>query len=143
LATSHLIFAVVGPAVTLAAAGLAAGLTYGLSTGDVGEELPRVLAGAVVQLPAVWVLAGIAAALFGLLPRLTSLSWAALGAFVLLGLFGELLQLDQWLLDISPFTHIPKLPGGEVSAEPLGWLVSVAAVLTIAGLVGFRRRDVG
>jgi ABC-2 type transport system permease protein len=47
------------------------------------------------------------------------------------------------MLDISLFTHIPKLPGGEVSAEPLIWLVGVAAVLTIAGLVGFRRRGVG
>jgi ABC-2 type transport system permease protein len=127
----------------LSAAGLAAVLTYGLSTGDVGEELPRVLAGAVVQLPAVWVLAGIAAALFGLLLQFTSLSWAALGAFVLLGLFGELLQLDQWMLDVSPFTHIPKLPGGEISAEPLVWLVSLAAVLTMTGLVEFRRRDLG
>jgi ABC-2 type transport system permease protein len=54
-------------------------------------------------------------ALFGLLLRFTSLSWAALGAFVLLG---ELLQVDQWMLDLSPFTHIPKLPGGEISAEP-------------------------
>jgi ABC-2 type transport system permease protein len=127
----------------LSAAGLAAVLTYGLSTGDVGEELPRVLAGAVVQLPAVWVLAGITAALFGLLLQFTSLSWAALGAFVLLGLFGELLQLDQWMLDLSPFTHIPKLPGGEISAEPLVWLVSLAAVLTMTGLVESRRRDLG
>ncbi len=90
----------------------------------------------------VWVLAGIAA-LFGLLLRFTSLSWATLGAFVLLGLFGELLQLDQWMLDLSPFTHMPKLPGGEISAETLVWLVSLAAVLTMAGLVGFRRRDLG
>ncbi|HET6660187.1 MAG TPA: hypothetical protein VFH16_09745 [Rubrobacter sp.] len=121
-ATSHLLFAVVGPAVTLATAGLAAGLTYGLSTGDVGEELPRVLARALVQLSAVWVLAGIAAALFGLLPRLTFLSWAALGAFVLLNLFGEILQLDQWMLDFSPFTHIPDFPGGEYPQSPSsGW----------------------
>ena len=142
-AISHLLFAAVGPAVILAAAGLTAGLIYGLSTDDVGEELPRVLAGAVVQLPAVWVLAGIAAALFGVLPRLTSLSWAALGAFVLLGLFGKVLQLEQWMLNLSPFTHIPDLPGGEVSVEPLLWLVGVAAVLSIVGLIAFRRRDVG
>lgn len=142
-ASSHLFFAAVGPAIVLAAAGLTAGATYGLSIGDVGEQLPRVLASAVVQVPAVWVLAGIAVALFGVLPRLTPLSWAALGAFALLGLFGQLLQLDEWLLDISPFTHIPKLPGGEVSAEPLVWLVGVAAVLCIVGLVGFRRRDIG
>jgi magnesium-transporting ATPase (P-type) len=99
-ATSHLLFAVVGPAVTLAAAGLVAGLTYGLSTGDVGEGLPRVLASTVVQLPAVWVLAGIAAALFGLLPRLTFLSWATLVAFGLLNLFG-----DRSVFRINPFSN--------------------------------------
>jgi ABC-2 type transport system permease protein len=117
-ATSHLLFAVVGPAVTLATASLAAGLTYGLSTGDMGEELPRVLARALVQLSAFWVLAGIAAALFGLLARLTFLSWAALGAFVLLNLFGEILQLDQWMLDFSPFTHIPDLPAVSIRRAP-------------------------
>jgi ABC-2 type transport system permease protein len=69
-AASHLVFSCAGPAAALAAAGLAAGLAYGSSTGDVGRQLPRVLGGALVQLPAVWVLAGIAVALFGLLPRL-------------------------------------------------------------------------
>jgi ABC-2 type transport system permease protein len=69
-------------------------------------------------------------------------SWAALAVFVLLGLFGELLRLDKWMLDVSPFTHIPKLPGGEVSVESLIWLVIVAAVLVAAGLIGFRHRDV-
>jgi putative exporter of polyketide antibiotics len=68
-ATSHLTFGVLGPAVALMASGLAEGLVYGLVSGDVGRELPRVLAGALVQLPAVLVLSGIAMALFGLLPR--------------------------------------------------------------------------
>jgi ABC-2 type transport system permease protein len=140
--SGHLLLVVAGPAVALAAAGLIAGLVHGANTDDVGGELPRVLAATMVQLPAVWVLAGFAVALFGLLPRLTSLSWVALAVFVLLGLFGELLRLDQWMLDISPFTHIPKLPGGEVAAGPLIWLVAGAAVLVATGLIGFRRRDV-
>jgi ABC-2 type transport system permease protein len=46
------------------------------------------------------------------------------------------------MLDISPFTHIARLPGGEVSVEPLIWLVIVSATLIAAGLVGFRRRDI-
>jgi ABC-2 type transport system permease protein len=141
-AVGHLLFALAGPAVALAAFGLVAGLVYGASIGDVRGELPRVLAGAVVQLPAVWVLVGIAIAFFGLLPRLVSLSWAALAIFALLGQFGEVLQLDKRLLNISPFAHLPALPGGEVSAAPLVWLVVVAAVLAAAGLIGFRRRDV-
>jgi ABC-2 type transport system permease protein len=75
-AASHLVCSVLGPTAALATAGLATGLAYGLSTGDVGRQLPRVLAGAMVQLPAVWVLAAIAVALFGLLPRLTLVAWA-------------------------------------------------------------------
>jgi ABC-2 type transport system permease protein len=35
-----------------------------------------------------------------------------------------------------------RLPGADFSVEPLIWLVAVAVVLVVAGLVGFRRRDV-
>ena len=140
-ATSHLVFGLLGPAVALAAAGLAEGLVYGLVGGIGGRELPRVLAGALVQLPAVLVLAGIAMALFGLLPRLAAVSWAALATFAFLALFGPLLRLSQWVLDLAPFTHIPRLPGGAVTATPLVWLLVVTAALVAAGLAGFRRRD--
>src|SRR6266705_5167921 len=124
-ASSHLTFSALGPAAALATAGLAAGLTHGLNSGHVGRELPRVLAGAMVQLPAVWVLAAIAVALFGLLPRLAAASWGALAVCLLFGLVGAALQLSQWLLDVSPFTHIPKAPGADVPAAPLVWLVAV------------------
>jgi putative exporter of polyketide antibiotics len=43
-------------------------------------------------------------------------------AVVLVGLiavFGASLLWPPWMMDISPFTQIPKLPGGAVSAEPL------------------------
>ena len=140
-AASHLLFGLLGLTVALAAAGLAEGLAYGLVDGDVGRELPRVLAGALVQLPAVLVLSGVAMALFGLLPRLTAVSWAALAASAFLVLLGPLLRLDQWLLDLAPFSHIPKVPGADVAAAPLAWLLAVTALLITAGLAGFRRRD--
>jgi ABC-2 type transport system permease protein len=140
-AGSHLVFALLGPAVALAAAGVAAGLTHGLNTGQVGRELPRVLGAAMLQLPAVWVLAAIAVALTGALPRLVGASWAALAACLLLGLAGAAAQRDQRLLDLSPFTHVPKVPGGTVSATPLLWLVVVAAGCAAVGLIGLRRRD--
>lgn len=139
---SHLVFALLGPAAALAAAGLAMGLTHGLHTGDVRGQLPRVLAGAMVQLPAVWVLAAVAVVLFGLLPRLTAVSWGALVICLLFGLVGSALQFDQWILDISPFTHLPHLPGGALSAAPLLWLCAAAVALAVTGLAGFRRRDV-
>jgi ABC-2 type transport system permease protein len=140
-AASHLLFGLLGPTVVLATAGTAEGLAYGLVGGDPGHQLPRVLAGALVQLPAVLVLSGIAMALFGLAPRLAPLSWAALAVAALLVLLGPLLRLSQGILDLAPFSHIPKVPGADVSATPLLSLLVIAGVLAAAGLAGFRRRD--
>ena len=142
-AASHLTFAVLGPVVVLGVAGLAAGLVYGLTSGDVGRELPRVLDAAIVQLPAVWVLVGVTVALFGVLPRFAAFGgWAVLGTCVLIEEFGRPLQLDKRVLDLSPFAHVPNLPGRDVSAAPLAWLSLIAASLVAAGLLGLRRRDV-
>jgi ABC-2 type transport system permease protein len=142
-AASHLVFAFLGPTVVMIVTGLAAGLFYGASTGDVGREVPRVLAGAVVQLPAIWVLAGITVAVFGLAPRRApAIGWAALSVCVVLGQIGAALQLSQTLLDVSPFTHIPRVPGGSVTVLPLLILTLITVALVAAGLVGFRRRDV-
>jgi ABC-2 type transport system permease protein len=141
-AGSHLVFAALGPAAALVATGLAIGVTYGVNTGDMGREVPRVLVAALVQLPAVWVLTAVAVVMSGLLPRLAAVSWGALVLCLLVGLVGGALGLDQWVLDVSPFTHVPRLPGGAVSATPLVVLVAVAAVLAGAGLTALRRRDV-
>ena len=56
-------------------------------------------------------------------------------------LIGPLMQLDQAILDVAPFSHVPKVPGAGVSAVPLAWLLGIAAALAAAGLAGFRRRD--
>jgi hypothetical protein len=90
-----------------------------------------------------WVLAGLTVALFGLLPRLTGAVWAALGLFVFFGQVGQLMRLPQPVLDLSPFTHIPAVPGASVTATPLLWLLALAGALTAAGLTGLRRRDIG
>lgn len=142
LATAHLAVAAVAGAALMVAFGLFAGLGYGLRDGDVGTQLPRVLAAAAAQVPAAWVVAAIAIALFGLVPELAQVAWAVLVVSFLLGQLGPTLRLPQWLLDVSPFTHAPKLPV-HASGAAIGWLLVVSAVLVVAGLAGFRRRDVG
>jgi len=47
------------------------------------------------------------------------------------------------VLDISPFTHPPRVPVADFSATPVLWLTAVALALALAGLSGFRRRDLG
>jgi len=141
---SHLAVAVFGAAALLAVAGLAAGLGYGLRTGSAGPELARMLGAALAQLPASLVMAGIAVALVGLLPgAAVAGAWTALGVVVVIDLFGQALQLSHWVLDISPFTHAPRLPGGAVSAAALLWLGLAALAFAAVGLAGLRRRDIG
>jgi ABC-2 type transport system permease protein len=140
-AASHLVFAILGPVVLLVLAGLGIGLIHGANTGDVGKAVGQLLGSAMVQLPAVWVLAGITVALFGLAPRLATLAWAAVAVFLLLTEFGAFLNLNKWAVDISPYTHVPKLPGGTFTATPLLWLLCIAVGLTVVGLAALRRRD--
>jgi ABC-2 type transport system permease protein len=95
-----------------------------------------------LQLPAVWVLASVAVLLFGVLPRWSLVAWAAPAACLLILLVGETLQLNHWFLDISPFTHVPHLPGGSVSATPVITLLAIALVVGVLGLAGLRRRNI-
>ena len=82
--------------------------------------------------------------LFGLLPwESTALAWTAVALVAVITVFGRPLQWPGWMMDISPFTQIPKLPGETVSAEPLLWLCAVALTSSTLGLIGLRRRDLG
>ena len=140
---SHLLVALTGTALLLAVAGVAAGLGYGLPAGGMGNEMARMLGAGLAQLPAALVIVGIAAAAFGMVPGASvAVGWTAVGLAVLLNIFGQVLQLSHWVLDISPFTHVPRLPGGTVSASPLLWLSLIALALGTAGLAALRRRDI-
>jgi len=141
-AWSHLTIALAGAAALLLVVGVSAGLASAAQLGDSGQ-FGRIVVGALVQIPAVWVIIGIVAAAFGLVPRLVVLGWVALVGSMLLGEFGALFELSQDVMDVSPFAHVPRMPGGDFTLAPLLWLTAIAAGLITVGLAGFRRRDVG
>lgn len=136
----HAAIAMAGTTLLMLVVGTTAGLAYGARVGDFGE-VGRVLGGALAQAPATWVLSGIVLAGYGLAPRVTAAGWVAFAGFVLLGEFGPLFSLDQWVMDMSPFAHVPRLPGAEWEVLPMAVLTAVAGLLVLAGLGGFRRRD--
>lgn len=140
-ALSHLFPVAVGAVTTMCAAGFLAGLVHGLRTGDALPTALEVLSTALHHVPAMLVLAGLTLALFGLVPRLYFLAWVALTAFMLLGQLGQTLNLEQWLLNLSPFSHVP-LPPADPDPVSTTALLAVAIALTVAGLLGLRRRDV-
>jgi ABC-2 type transport system permease protein len=137
---SHLIVAVGGSALVLAAGGLGVGVTYGIAVGDVGQ-VPRLVAAALAYLPAVWVLVGLTAAIYGVAPRWSPLAWAVVTLCFVIGFFRQLLDLPQWMADVSPFEHTPLVPAARLDLVPLVVLAGLAAVLTTVGLAGFRHRD--
>ena len=139
---SHLVYAVLGPVVMLSLAGALSGATYGAIIGDVAGQAQKVMGAALIQLPAVWLVVGVAMALFGVFPRLTSVSWGVLVACLLLGQLGQILQFPQWSLNLSPFSHIPRLPSADVDVVPLLVLTAIALFLTGIGMRGFQRRDI-
>ncbi|MGE5228506.1 MAG: ABC transporter permease, partial [Deltaproteobacteria bacterium] len=141
-ALSHMLVAVAGTTLLMVLVGAGAGLVRAAQTGVAGDA-GGVVAAALVQLPATWVVAAIVVAAFGLAPRFVAVGWAALAAFIVLGELGPLFDLSQWVMDLSPFAHVPRLPGGPFSATPVVALTAVAALLAAAGLVGLRRRDIG
>ena len=141
-AWSHLTIALVGSATLLVVVGASAGLVGAMQMGDSGQ-FGRIVVAALVQIPAVWLIVGIVVAAFGLVPRLIVLGWVALAGFVLLGEFGALFNLSRVIIDISPFAHVPRMPGGDFAVAPMLWLTAIAAGLIFMGLAGFRRRDVG
>ncbi|MCF3172938.1 ABC transporter permease [Streptomyces sioyaensis] len=139
----HLALAYGGSAVILAFGGLALGVSYDLSAGDPGGRTGPVLAAALAQVPAVWTLTGLAVLVFGLLPRATTAVWALVGGCLTLGWVGPSLDFPRWAMDLSPYGHLPKLPGADATAAPFLWLLALSALFTAAGLVGVRRRDLG
>jgi ABC-2 type transport system permease protein len=69
------------------------------------------------------------------------LGWAVIAWVFVVGMLGQLLDLPSWLIDLSPYAHLPLVPGQTATPGPLIVLVAVAAALTGIGAVGMRRRD--
>jgi ABC-2 type transport system permease protein len=141
--TSYLVVALAGSTALMAAAGLGMGLTYGIAAGDVGGQVGSLVGAAVAFVPALWVLIGVTVVLFGFAPRATAVAWGALAACFVIGLFAELFKLPDWVVDLSPFQHVPAMPSHGFALTPVVALTVVAAGLMAAGVLGFRRRDAG
>jgi ABC-2 type transport system permease protein len=133
--------AALGTVAILAASGLGAGVADA-AAGDDLARLPLLVGSSIALAPAVWVLIGLGVALFGVVPRASAAVWGALAACYLAAFLGPLLGLPDWVMDVSPFTHVPLLPAASFDVVPLLALTAVAGALTAVGLAGFRRRDV-
>ncbi|WP_406007670.1 ABC transporter permease [Streptomyces sp. NBC_00637] len=133
-AAGHLLIAFGGATLIMLLAGLGFAAGYGK------EALP-IVGACLVQLPAIWLVGGLTVLLYGIAPRLAPAAWGVAGAILLIGWIGPALDAPQAVLDLSPFGHLPKLPGGGMEWGPVLVLSAAAAALVAAGLAALRRRD--
>jgi len=137
----HLAVALVGAATMLAVSGLVMALCVNLLSSwsvNVGEYIFAGLS----YWPLVALLAGLYLLLFGLLPRAASaVTWAVFGFIAFMSWLGPLLKIDQWIMDLSPLTHISSAPAEAIKFAPLLIMLIVATVAVTAGSLLWRQRN--
>lgn len=138
---SHLAIAALGTIALMVSAGLGVGVAYARVLGDVGQ-IPRLVRAALVTVPAAFVFIGIVVMVFGFLPRAIMLAWVPLAITAIVVFFGELLELPNWALHLSPFEFLPAVPAEPLQAWPLVWLSMIGVGAVAIGLWGFTRRGI-
>jgi len=135
----YAIVATIGVALVVAAAMVAA--YAGLAAGGAPSDLFRVVTvTGLGQFVAASVFTALTALVFVLAPRATlGAGWALVGVAAVLGMFGPLMGMPEWLTDLSPIAVTPVVSHGDVDLRGLWWLV-VAVVVAGAGALALMRR---
>lgn len=108
----------------------------------VRENSAHAVLAAAVQVPAALLFLGAAALAWALVPRFTAgIAWGGLGLAMFLGIFGPLVGLPDWAVDLSPFRHSPEPQGTDTDWSAGIVMVMLALVTGAAASVFFRRRD--
>lgn len=136
---SALLVALGLPALCVVLAGtIVATMTAGA---DIGVTFEHALLQAIATVPATWTLVAVAALVIGVRPQLAIASWLGVVAAFALTILGPTFDLDDEVLALSPFWHVPVVAEGE-DAGGLLLIGAVTAVMLAVAFAGFRRRDI-
>lgn len=137
----NLLVTVLGTLVVLVSSATGVGIAHALAMDDASEGW-RAASAQLAYLPAILTLVGVAAVIYGWLPRWTWVAWLLLVYYFVLGWLGGLLDPPQWMMDASAFEQTPRLPVESLSGAALPIITVLALLLVAVGVAGFRRRDV-
>ncbi len=121
--------------------GLGLGLGYALVTGD-GGAIGKYFAATIPYVAPVLLLGGVARLLYGFSSRWAPFAWVSLGFCFIVLIFGEVLQLPNWIKAVSPFDHLALTPAEDVRWAPVLVIGAFAVATSATGQWLFRRRDV-
>lgn len=140
---AYAVNALAGATMLMLVFAVAMGVTGGQALGGTASLLRDLVGAALVQLPAIGVLGAAVVAVVMLLPRWSvGVSWALVVGTILVGpMFGPSLGLPTWLLDLSPFTHVPNAPAVPISLGPVVGLGLACVLLAAPGVLALRHRN--
>ena len=140
-AMSHLWIALLGTMVLTVVQGVVFAYASAVQTGNF-DQVGSTIQASLVTLPAIWVMIAVVVTSYGFNSRFTIFAWILMVAFLLVAELGSLLSWPQWLMNTSPFVHIPKLPAAMMDWTPMFWLTAIAVFLVAFGLIRLQRRDI-
>jgi ABC-2 type transport system permease protein len=115
---------------------------FGAVAGNAGVSLHDITVATLNMLPAIAVFYGLAILLMGVLPGMTvPIGAGAAVAGYALTVVGPALDWPQWVLDLSPFTHLSAAPVDPVEWTAVGLLLLIGVAATGMGFLGYQRRD--
>lgn len=141
--SSYLIIAYTGSAVILLILGASVGLGWGYSSGDM-SLVSKAIVMSLTKIPSVWVIIGMAALLYGWLPRISAvLAWLFLGLFIAIEMLWEAGIVGWSAMELTPFGYAHySIPIDDLSFFSLSLLVMLSIILTLVGLAGFKNRNI-
>lgn len=141
--SAYAVNALVGATLLILLFAVAMVIAGAMVLGNTALLLRDLVGAALVQLPAVAVLGAAVLTLVMLLPKWSvGLSWVLVVFVIFVGpMFGPSLGLPTWLMDLSPFSHVPNAPAVSISLGPLLGLVAACALLAGAATLAVRHRN--
>ena len=122
---------------------IAIGLWSGAETVlEDGLNLGETFISAFVYLPGMLIVISIATLLIGCLPKLSSFVWLYVIYCFIIVYLGGILDLPQWMRNLSSFEHIPQIPVEDMNDSAIISLLVISIVLTVIGFISYKRRDI-
>jgi ABC-2 type transport system permease protein len=132
--------ALIGTTWVLAVTGIGLWIGYDVAGGPGVDNL---VVAAMAWAPAVWVAGGLSALCLAIRPTWAAAAWAWPGVFLTLVIVGDLLELPGWVVDLSPYSHVPALPAASWDWGAELGLTGAALVLVLLAGWRYNARDVG
>ncbi len=137
----HSAIALAGGIFMLVASGMALAVSVNIASDFTADTMEYTLAG-ISYIPSLLLFIGGYIVLFGVIPRLSSvLMWLYFGFVVFMAWLAPMLRLEQWVMDISPLSHIAAAPAEDIKVVPLLVIGCLGLMLAVVGVVAWRNRN--